>query len=156
MTSSMTPTTKSELDTLIADQARDLHRGSFQPHEFSGMMSLDVAGMSEALTEDGLAWKRDKLRGYREGCPLHGTGPMYRKLDGRLTCRECRRIDSKAHYDRNPQKMREKALQRYHSKSPEEREAEKARQRAWWAANKDKVNARRRARAESSRERNSL
>lgn len=152
----MVQSSTSELDRLIKEQAADAHRGSFQPHEFSGMLSLSVDGMSEALTEDGLAWGRDKLLAYREGCPLHGTGPMYRRGDGRLTCRECRRIDSKAHYARNPEKMREKALQRYHSKTAEEREAEKARQRAWWAANKDKINARRRARAKSSRKRDSL
>lgn len=152
----MVQSSTSELDRLIKEQAADAHRGSFQPHEFSGMLSLDVAGMSEALTEDGLAWKRDKLLAFREGCPLHGAGPMYRKLDGRLTCRECRRVDDKAYRDRNPVKTREKALQRYHGLSPEAKEREKARQRAWWAANKDQINARRRARAESSRKRDAL
>jgi hypothetical protein len=125
-----------ELERLIAEQQRDLRRGSFEPGE-PGVMHL--GDWERRLTYDGLEGAPSGAF-LHPGCVIHGRAAMEPESSSWVgaRCRECRREQQRGYYRAHLDEAR--AYREAH------REERRERYKAWRRRNRDRLNTKQRER----------
>jgi hypothetical protein len=119
----------SALDELIAEQEADLRAGAFQRPQAGTVPLTDV--MLKVWGDGGTL--RKPMREQHVTCAYHGRGHLIRTDTFGIRCQRCKLDQQKEYRAKN-------------------RPARIARQQAWYAKNREQINAKKRAERDAARE----